>query len=55
MSNLSMAAYLVEQLNVEHSLEKCDDFWIIKTKSIQFWYDKFGNYYGAITEIEGLE
>lgn len=55
MSNLTMALYLLDRLNVHHTHEKRDNFWVIETEDFQFWFGEDGYYYGTITKIPELE
>lgn len=55
MSNLTMALFLLDRLNIHHTYEKRDNFWVIETEDFQFWFGEDSNYYGTITKIPGLE
>ena len=52
MPNFAMALYLLDRLNIHHTYEAKDGFWIIDTD--WFNYDG-GSYYGTITKIPELE
>lgn len=55
MSNLTMALFLLDRLNIHHVYEKRDDFLVIETEDFQFWFTEKGEYYGTITKIPELE
>ena len=55
MPNFAMALYLLDRLNIHHTYEKRDDFWVIETEDFQFWFAEKGEYYGTITKIPELE
>lgn len=56
MSNFAMALYLLDRLNIHHTYEAKDGFWIIDTEDFQFWFNYDGDsYYGTITKIPELE
>lgn len=56
MPNFAMALYLVDRLNIHHTYEAKDGFWVIDTEDVQFWFNSDdGSYYGTITKIPELE
>ena len=56
MSNFNMALYLLDRLNIHHTYEAKDGFWIIDIEDFQFWFNyDGGSYYGTITKIPELE
>lgn len=55
MPNFNMALYLLDRLNIHHVYEKRDDFSVIETEDVQFWFVENGEYYGTITKIPELE
>lgn len=56
MSNLTMAMYLLDRLNIHHTYEVKDGFGIVDTEDAQFWFNYHdGSYYGTITKIPELE
>ena len=56
MSNLTMALFLLDRLNIHHTYEVKDGFRVIDTEDSQFWFNyDGGSYYGTITKIPELE
>lgn len=56
MPNFAMALYLLDRLNIHHTYEAKDGFWVIDTEDFQFWFNSDdGNYYGTIAKIPELE
>lgn len=55
MPNFVMALYFLDRLNIHHTYEVKDGFWIIDTEDFQFWFNyDGGSYYGTITKIHEL-
>jgi len=56
MPNFAMALYLIDRLNIHHTYEVKDGFWVIDTEDVQFWFNcDDSSYYGTITKIPELE
>lgn len=55
MTDASMASYLLDRLNIYHTCDKRDNFWVIETADFQFWFDEKGELYETITKIPKLE
>jgi len=39
MPNFNMALYLLDRLNIYHTYEKRDNFWVIETENFEFWFE----------------
>lgn len=55
MPNFNMALFLLDRLNIHHTYEKRDEFWVIDHEDFSFWFNEDGSYYGTITKIPELE
>lgn len=55
MSNLGMALYLMDELNICNVLDKRDEYWVIRTENKEFWYNEDGSYYGMMALIPGID